>query len=707
MTEDTGLEMDHAPSDNPAVRLATATLGAGIAIAGLAWGADLYRIVGWNFLAEQFLAAVLGMALALVYLTRPFRRHWPVNNPAWYDWVFAAICLANGIYVAFAYPRILSDFFTLPIDGLIASWIFFVFVIEALRRTSGWSLVVVVLVFTVYALVGHLVGGDLQTRKVELNNMVFYLGIDTSGLFGLVLLIGVTVVIPFIFFGQLLSSSGGAVFFNDVSLALMGRFRGGSAKIAVLASSLFGSINGIVVSNILATGVITIPMMKKSGFKPEKAAAIEATASNGGQLMPPVMGAVAFLMADFLQISYADVAIAALVPSLLYYFALFIQVDLEAAKDGIVRVPRSEIPRLLKVLALGSAFILPFAVLIYALFWRNLEAENAAIIACLVVMVVGFVVSGATDRLDLKSVRRGVLVRTVAAVAVTLFIAWLYGQGEIGAVGSIVGVIMFGTVMTFLGSRLTMREVWACVVRTGMSSADIIMIAAAAGFIMGILQLTGLGFALTLLLVKLGAGNVFILLLIAAVMCIVLGMGMPTLGVYVLLAVLIAPALVEVGISQLAAHMFILYLGMMSFVTPPVCIAAFFAANLAKSDPMRTGWVAMRFSWTAYIVPFLFVFSPTLLLQSNSPVDIAVSIATALAGVWLVSAGMIGYGLRAMTWPLRMLAIVAGGLLLLPPELAAWSPEANIAGALVAAGYLAFELVRRRRGTVSQGAPAE
>jgi hypothetical protein len=181
---------------------------------------------------------------------------------------------------------------------------------------------------------------------VQLNRMIFYLGVDTSGLFGLVLLIGVTVVVPFVFFGQLLSSSGGANFFNDLSLGLMGRFRGGAAKISVLASSLFGSINGIVVSNILATGVITIPMMKKSGFKPEQAAAIEASSSNGGQLMPPVMGAVAFLMADFLQISYAQVAIAALVPSLLYYLALFIQADLEAAKGNIRRVPGSQIPRL-------------------------------------------------------------------------------------------------------------------------------------------------------------------------------------------------------------------------------------------------------------------------------------------------------------------------------------------------------------------------
>lgn len=647
-----GLDPEPELPARPAVRIVSATLGALIAFAGLAWGANLYRMIGWNFLAEQFLAAVLGMAIAVVFVIRPLRRDDPTGNPAWYDWVLAAIALANGLYVAVEYPNILSTFFNLPLDGLIAAWIFFVFVIEGLRRTSGWSLVFVVLAFTAYALVGHLVGGDLETREVELNRMILYLGVDTSGLFGLVLLVGVTVVIPFVFFGQLLSSSGGAAFFNDISLALMGRFRGGGAKISVLASSLFGSINGIVVSNILATGVITIPMMKKAGFRPEKAAAIEASSSNGGQLMPPVMGAVAFLMADFLQISYADVAIAALAPSLLYYLALFIQVDLEAAKDGITRVPAAQIPRLLKVFARGCAFFLPFAVLIYALFWQNREAENAAVFASIAVMLVGFVLS-------------------------------------------------------YSGSRLTIREVWNCIVRTGLSSADIIMIAAAAGFIMGILQYTGLGFALTLLLVKLGSGNVFLLLVIAAVMCIILGMGMPTLGVYVLLAVLIAPALIEVGITPLAAHMFILYLGMMSFVTPPVAIAAFFAATLAKADPMKTGWAAMRFSWPAYIVPFLFVFSPSLLLQSTSPVGIAVSLATAAAGVWIVSAGMIGFGFRHMTPATRIAAIVGGGLLLLPPEFAPWAPYANIAGVLIAAGVLTMEFLARKRSVASRGAPAE
>jgi TRAP transporter 4TM/12TM fusion protein len=624
--------------------VATTVMGALIGLGGIAWGADLYRMVGWDFLAEQFLAVVLGLAMGIIFLIKPLRSSsGPTRASApWYDWILSLGSVALGVYLSWHYPRMLGEFFNSPMDVVVSCTLLFVLVVEGLRRASGWALVIVVLVFFAYALAGHKVGGALQTREVNLSGLLVYLGLDSSGLFGLVLLIGVTVVIPFVFFGQLLASSGGANFFNDISIGLMGRFRGGAAKISILASSLFGSINGIVVSNILATGVVTIPMMKRSGFKPEQAAAVEATASNGGQMMPPVMGAVAFLMADFLQISYAQVAIAALVPSVLYYIALFIQADLEAAKGNIVRVPAKDIPKMLKVLAKGWLFMLPFAILVYALFWQNREPENAAIFASLAVMLIGFAFGYGADRLSLK-------------------------------------------------------KLWQCVVRTGVSSADIIMISAAAGFIMGILQITGLGFALTLYLVELGQGNVFLLLLISGVLCIVLGMGMPTLGVYVLLAVLFVPAFVEVGVSPIAAHMFILYLGMMSFVTPPVAIAAFFAANLAGADPMRTGWVAMRFSWTAYIVPFLFVFSPSLLLQSSSWAETTFNIATAIVGVWFVSAGMIGYGLRLMSGWLRTASITCGALLLLPLGAAPWVVYANVLGAVLAVAVTAVGLADRRK----------
>ncbi|MGH7263661.1 MAG: TRAP transporter permease [Candidatus Rokuibacteriota bacterium] len=635
-----------APSVSPALRILRPVLAMAIALGSLAWAADLYRAVGWLFLPEQFLAATFGTGLALVFLHYPARRGTRRGPVPWYDALAAGAGFATGWYVAFAYPDLVSRMFEAPIEGVMTASLFFALSAEGLRRTVGLPLVVILLFFMGYALVGHLVPGALQAREVQLDRMLVYLGVDTSGLFGLIMLVGVTVVIPFLFFGQLLSASGGAGFFNDLSLGLMGRYRGGAAKIAVLASSLFGTISGVVVSNILATGVITIPLMKKTGFTARQAAAIEATASNGGQLMPPVMGAVAFVMADFLQRPYRDIVVAALVPSILYYVALFIQADLEAARMGIRRLDEADIPRLRPVLVSGLIFAVPFAVLIYLLFWASREAEFAALWASVAVAGIG---------------------------------------------------LTFG----YKGQRMNGRAVFDALIWTGLASLEILMIAAAAGFIAGIFQATGLGFALTLLLVKIGGGNLVLLLVIAALLCIVLGMGMPTIGVYVLLAVLVAPSLVELGFPPLAAHMFILYLGMMSMVTPPVAIGAFFAASLAGAEPMRTGFTAMRFGWTAYIVPFLFMFSPSLLLQGTSVTETVVAVVTALVGVWLVSAGMIGYLFRPMPAWLRAGFVVAGTCLLIPDEIGAWAAWTDEFGAVLGGVLVAHELILRRRPSAS------
>jgi TRAP transporter 4TM/12TM fusion protein len=642
--------VSHAPSAppvSPAVRLLRPVFAIAIALGSLAWAADLYRAAGFLFLPEQFLAATFGTGLALAFLHYPARRGGERGPLPWYDALFAIAGFVTGWYVAFDFEDISVRLFEVPLKGVITASVFFLLTVEGLRRTVGMPLVIILVFFMAYALVGHYVPGALQTREVRLASMLVYLGIDTSGLFGLIMLVGVTVVIPFLFFGQLLHASGGAGFFNDLSLGLMGRFRGGAAKISVLASSLFGTISGVVVSNILATGVITIPMMKKSGFTPRQAAAIEATASTGGQLMPPVMGAVAFVMADFLQRPYRDIVIAALVPSLLYYVALFIQADLEAAKLGIKRVPESDIPRMRPVLASGIIFALPFAVLIYLLFWVNREAEFAALSASV----------------------------TVAAIG-----------------------LLFG----YKGVRMNFGALRDALIQTGVASLDILMIAAAAGFITGILQASGLGFALTLLLVKLGGGNLIVLLIIAAMLCIVLGMGMPTIGVYVLLAVLIAPALVELGFSPLASHMFILYLGMMSMITPPVAIGAFFAASLAGAEPMRTGFTAMQFGWTAYIVPFLFIFSPALLLQGDDLIATIIAVATAIAGVWIVSIGMAGYLFRTIPAMLRIGFVAAGICMLLPDQIGALAAGSDLVGAGAGILLVGYEfLLRRRRATAA------
>jgi TRAP transporter 4TM/12TM fusion protein len=385
--------------------------------------------------------------------------------------------------------------------------------------------------------------------------------------------------------------------------------------------------------------------MQRGGYPPHMAGAVEAVASTGGQLMPPVMGAAAFLMAEFLQVPYREVVVAAVMPALLYYFALFVQADLLAGRIGIARIDDRDIPSARRVLVRGWHFLLPFVILIFALFWLNWSPERSA----------------------------------------------LAGAVSLAVTGSLIG---------YGDKRLTARDILYALQATGLASLDLLMITAAAGFIIGVLNVSGLGFSLTLFLVQVGGDNALVLLLLSAIVCIILGMGMPTVGVYVLLAALVAPALVKVGIPAMAAHMFVMYFGMMSMITPPVALAAFAAASLARTDPMKTGWAAVRFGWVAYIIPFLFVRAPSLLLTGDIA-SILIAIATAFAGVWMVSAAFAGFFLRPLDMVTRIGFGIAGLLLFIPAEALHYGGLTDAGGLILGAVLVAreFLVVRRRRIT--------
>jgi TRAP transporter 4TM/12TM fusion protein len=585
--------------------------------------------------SEQFAAAAYGIGLALTFLRK--------TRAPWHDWLLAAAALGLLGYVTANFPHLTATSGSLSAEVLALSIAITALTLEATRRTIGWSLVIILLLLAGYVLAGHLVPGRMQTREVGIGDMLAYLNMDNNGLLGIILQITVIVIIPFVLMGQLLMRSGGSDFFNDAAIALMGRYRGGPAKMAVVGSSLFGMVSGIAAANTVAVGVVTIPLMKRSGMPAKLAAAVEACASNGGQLMPPVMGAVAFVMADFLQLPYKEIAIAAILPSVMYYAALFIQADLEAARYGFGKVEESRIPRLLKVLAAGWMFLVPFAVLVYTMFWLNLEPEYCAMAAAAAIVVLGF------------------------------------------AAG-------------YAGHRMRVRDLWDAVAETAGSLCEILVISAAAGFIMGLFQVSGLAFAFAAYLVDLGGQSLVLLLMLAAVVSIILGMGLPTIGVYVMLAVLVAPALVKVGVDPLAAHLFILYFGMMSLITPPVAPAAFVAAAIAGAPSMATGWTAMRFGWSSYIVPFLFVYSPAILMK-GSVWDIAVVTLSSLFGIWLICAAMVGYFTRVLPLPLRV-AFAASGLMLLSPHQASNLMLAiNIAGAALGTALVVLEYRKRKEMT--------
>src|SRR4051812_6628495 len=630
-----------APPNSAAGRLAQQVLAATLTLGSLAYSIGVTRSLGLVVFPEQFLAAAYGVCLALLFVSFPVRRGAERGNVPWHDWILAIAGLAAGVYVAIHFPRITAQAGTVTFELLFLAGVITFLTMEGTRRTSGYSLIVITFILVVWMLVGHLVPGQLRTHKVEPATLAIYLSFDNNGLLGLVLEIACTIVIAFVLMGQLLARSGGSGFFNDFALGLMGRFRGGAAKIAVVASSLFGSISGIAAASALAVGVITIPLMKKSGIPARLAAAIEACASNGAQLMPPVMGAVAFVMADFLQVPYREVALAALLPSLLYYSALFIQCDLETARHGIGKVPASEIPRLRPVLASGWIFLAPFAAIIGAMFWLNWEPEPAATLASAIIIGLGLLVG-------------------------------------------------------YRGFRMKPKDIWSAVIETGIGVTEIIVISAIGGYVLGLFQAGGLSFALTAYLVDLGAQNLLLLLVICAITNIVLGLALPPLAVSVMPATPVAPALVKVGVPAMAAHLFILYSGIMSLITPPIATAAFVAATIARTDPMAAGWTAMRFGWASYIVPFLFVYSPALIMRGSWG-EIAVVVTLSLAGIWFVCAGFTGYAVRVMSTPVRVAFVITGLLLLMPFQASIINAWLNVAGGLMGIALFAYEWRARRK----------
>jgi len=598
------------------------------------WVLDLQRtVLGLNLYTEQLLLVVLGLAIAICFLVTRAR-------PAWWDQAAAFGGLALCLTLAWRYPQLSTELTARPLDGVLMAGALCLLVWEGTRRMAGLSLVGFTAAGVVYAMFGHHLPGIFQSRPVDFTRLLVYLNLDTNALLGATLQIGILVVVPFILLGQLLGRCGGSEFFTDLARAWMGRYRGGSAKVAVVGSGLFGMISGSAVANVTAVGVVTIPLMKRSGYPAQIAAAIEAVGSTGGQLMPPVMGAAAFLMAEVLGVPYVEVMIAAIIPAFLYYLALFFQVDVEAAKRGIRGEPAERLPRLVPVLKAGWYFPLPFGVLIYALVALNLRAEYCALLA--------------------------------AGTLIVLSLAFGYK-----------------------GERVPLKDLVKAIVSTGSSVVDLILICAVSGMFIGILNITGLAFGLTLQLLAATGESLPAMLALTAVIAIVLGLGLPTVGVYIIMATLIAPALVKVGITPMAAHMFLLYFGVMSMVTPPVALSAFAAANIAGSDVDKTGWTATRIGWAAYIVPFLFALSPSLLMQGH-PLMIAWAVATASLGIWLGTIGVVGYFYAPVAAVTRALFIAAGVLTLVPADMFRGAIVTDIAGLALGAFLVVRELRRRR-----------
>jgi TRAP transporter 4TM/12TM fusion protein len=599
-----------------------------LAILGAVWSLELHSDLGIVIFKEQFLSLTFMIGMTAVFLSVPARSGDNDAKTPWYDYCMVALSLGVGGFVLFYYHVLRDDLGLLSPERVTLGTITVFLVLEATRRIAGWALVILALALMFYALFSEFFPGFLNMPTTGWDRLTVYMYLDNNALFGFPMSITASIIIAFILFGRMLYVVNGDKVLTEFAMAAMGRFRGGPAKVAVLASSFFGTISGSAVANVLMDGPITIPMMRKSGYKGHFAAAIEAVASTGGQIMPPVMGITAFIMAEFMSVPYGDVVLAALLPAALYYVALFTMVDLEAAKSNLAGLPRLELPRVRSVMGRGWVFVIPIFVLLWTLMAERWQPGKSA----------------------------------MTAAIVTIFVGMLHPQ-----------------------TRPTFRRLIEELHETGRIILDLLVITAIAGLIIGLLQLSGLAFNVSLLLTEAAGGSLLVLLLMTGLVCIVLGMGMPSAVIYIVLSVIAAPALIEAGVVKMSAHMFLFYFGMLSMITPPVCLATIAAASVAGTPIWKTGWAGVQIGFIAYIVPFAFVYQPELVWEGNALAIFAV-FAKAIIGVIILCFSVSGYLFKNLSVSERLILCAGGGALLL-------SPMTTTIGLVIAGGGLVVSAI--------------
>jgi len=559
---------------------------------------------------HALLFITLAFSLALSFLLWPGRRGAARDRIPWGDLVLAALSLGAVGYMFRHYDYVVNRFPTAhPLAGadLAVGVLGTLLVLEATRRTVGASLPVVAVAFLAYGLLGPWLPGPLRHKGLSFEITVDQTWFTTEGVFGVPLSVAGTYVILFIIFGAFLEKSGAGQFFMNFANAVAGGARGGPGKVSVVSSSLFGTISGSAVANVMVDGWLTIPMMKRTGFKPEAAAAIEAVASTGGQIMPPIMGAAAFVMAEFLGLSYTKVMIAAAIPALFYYGALFAAIHFNAVRSGLSGIPRHELPVLGLILRRQGHLFVPVIVLL-ALLLQGYTATYAAIVSA----------------------------------ACVVAISWLRPQ-----------------------TGLRWRTCLAALREGAEHTVPVAMACASAGIVIGIVLQTGLALRFTSFLVQLAQGQLVLALLITMFAGIVLGMGMPTTPAYIMQAALLVPAIIKLGVVPMAAHMFAFYFSCLSAVTPPVALAVYAAASIGGASLWGAGLQALKFAAAGFIVPFFFVYNPALLF-SGPWSEILRAVATGTVGVVALAAGLEGYFLRPARWLERGLFLAAAVLLIDP-----------------------------------------
>ncbi|MDB5548276.1 MAG: C4-dicarboxylate transporter [Tardiphaga sp.] len=622
---------------------------------------SLRFFIDYTQLNTEYFYLLIALMLPFTFLIFPGTKNAPLDRIPWYDVLMFVATFGSAIILMLNIRNAAQfgwEFDGAPIHIIAAGLVMWFVLMEALRRTGGWSLLLSVFPFTLYPLFADARWlGPFRGTQSTLEQTTAYHVLSGESLLGIPIQAFADTVIGFLVFGTALMMTGAGKFFINIAFAMCGTFRGGAAKVCIFASGLLGTVGGSIVSNVLTAGTMTIPAMKKTGFTPSYSAAIEACASTGAVLAPPVLGATAFVMAQFLNVGYADVALAATIPSVLYYFGLFAQVDAYAARHKLVGIPRAELPKFWDAFKDGWYYLFVIAVLVVMLLYFKRESHAPFYASALLVILHQW--SGPAKWRTLNTLA------LAAALAATLAMAWFDVQN-----GVLWGMCILAALNEFIPGKNWGGQRWLYFLElNGKTFVELIAILAGCGLLIGAFSLTGVISSLANDLLAIAGGDVFLLLLMCAITSLVLGLGLTTTSCYIFLAILVAPALEKLGLNRMAVHMFIFYWGMLSAITPPVAIASFAAAGIAGAPAMKTGWESMWVGSIIYFIPFFFVLNPSLLLQGTSPYMEAIGL-TALAcfGIIFICGGIQGYqayigDLRRagmMEWPLRVLLIIGG-----------------------------------------------
>jgi len=562
-------------------------------------------------LSNQYNAIFLTAVLVLVFLLIPAGKGAPRDRLPWYDILLIIASLPGNLYVIINAVHLL-DMIKLratPFETALGV-ITILTMAEALRRTLGWAMIVIASLFVIYMKYGYLLGGFMGLSHYTWGHVMMDVYLSVDGIYGNILGLAGNVIITFIAFGALFNAVGGGNFFINLALAAMGMVRGGAAKVSIVGSALFGTLSGSPIANVMVTGMFTIPLMKRTGYQSHFAGAVETVASTGGALMPPIMGIVAFVMAEMLETSYRTIALTAAIPALLYFTSLFLQTDLRAVKLGLKGIPRQELPSLKETLKEGWELLLPFLLLIFFLFVMRYPAAISAIYTL-----------------------------------IGLFLISLFRKQR----------------------RLNLKKLIMCLENAARGVLDIGVLTALAGIIIGVLMVTGLGPKISAGLVTLAGGSVLALVILAGIACYIMGMGVSAVATYIVLAALVAPALIRADVPPMVSHFFIFYMGLTTFFTPPFCPAAFVAATIAEAPPFRIGFQSMRLGIVCFVVPFVIMYNPGLLMI-GAPGEIALVTFSAFIGISAVSFATERYLFSRTNWPQTGL-LLCGALAMIIPDI--------------------------------------